>query len=222
MKCHWNLLPAGENSSYGKKAHNLNWSLIWTDSRGGAPKHQNQTIHAYYLSDWHVLKTERGLLNQSLRDLPRLLILKAQTSRNRGYLVSRPFVSLLSFWELSHFQPGLCVASIFHTSDNAPQPRAATLIFMVYCSRLRDSARHSKPCNSVISTSSILACTADKQPNTEVMNKSQYSTYTLTDTRRFILCIFFWAILVNSESNVVFSFMLYDLDEILTYVAFFS
>lgn len=125
--------------------------------------------------------------------LLRSLILKPQTSRNGGYLVSWPLVSPLSFWELSHFQPELCVASIFHTSDNAPQPRAATLIFIVYCSRLRDSARLSKLCNSVISTSTILACTADKQPNTEMMNTSQYNTFTITDTRRMPIYLgYFW------------------------------
>ena len=86
------------------------------------------------------------------------------------------------------FHAGLCVASIFHTSDNAPQPCAATLIFVVYCSRLRDSARHSKLCISVISTGSILACTADRQPNTEVMNKSQYSI-TEPGGGLFIWCI---------------------------------
>lgn len=42
MKCHWNLLSVGENSTYSKRrkctqAHNLNWSFIWTDSEGGAP-----------------------------------------------------------------------------------------------------------------------------------------------------------------------------------------
>lgn len=38
-----------------------------------------------------------------------------------------------------------------------------------------------------------LPCAADKQPNTEVMNKSQYSTYTHTPARGggpFIWCIF--------------------------------
>lgn len=42
MKCHWNLLPVGENSTYKKRrkcteAHSRNWSFIWTDSKGGAP-----------------------------------------------------------------------------------------------------------------------------------------------------------------------------------------
>ena len=124
------------------------------------------------------------------KDLTRPLILKPQTSRNGGYLVSWPLVAPRRPSEsCPTFHAGLCVASIFHTSDNAPQPRAATLIFVVYCSRLRDSARHSKLCISVISTGSILACTADRQPNTEVMNKSQYSINE-PGGGLFIWCIF--------------------------------
>lgn len=102
-----------------------------------------------------------------------------------------------SFWCASESCPTFSPGSVWHLSftrvTTPPQPCTATLIFIIYCSRLRDSARHSKPCNSVIFTSSILACMADKQPNTELMNKSQYSTYTLTETRRSpIYLVYFW------------------------------
>lgn len=61
--------------------------------------------------------------NHSLKDQPRQLILNPQTSGRRGYLESRPLMSLLSFWELSHFQLRICGASIFHTNDKAnPKP----------------------------------------------------------------------------------------------------
>lgn len=127
MKCHREFTTSGRGTPPTRRGANAqrhiveNWSFIWTDSKGGAPKHQNQCTHAYYLSDLDT-ETENGLLNQSFKDLPRPLILKPQTSRDKQYLVSRPLVSLLSFWELSHFQSELCVASIFHTSDNAPHP----------------------------------------------------------------------------------------------------
>lgn len=180
MRCKWT------------KAHNLNWSLIWNDSKGGARTIKTKPvmlIHYRTGMSWRLKQREDWWISP-WKIGPDL---KPQTSRNRGYLVSWPPVSMLSFWELSRFQPRLCVASIFHASDNAPQPLAASLLFIVYCSRLTYSARHSEPCNSVISASSILACTTDKKPNTEVMNKSQYSTYTHTDTRRRpVFLVYFW------------------------------
>lgn len=169
----------------------LNWIFIWDESTGAAAELQNGTTPAYYLYERHV--------SQDCWISPWKIWSGAQLEIEAIW----PLASLLFFWELSPFQPRLCVASIFHRSDNASQPRAATLIFILYCSRLRNSGRHTEPCNSVISKSSILACAADKQPNTEVMNKSQYSTHTLTDTRRRpIYLLYFEVILEISQSNL--------------------
>lgn len=179
----------GDNKEFATRPVDcLNWSFIWDESTGAAAELQNRTTPAYYLYERHV--------SQDCWISPWKIWSRAQLEIEAIW----PLASLLFFWELSPFQPRLCVASIFHTSDNASQPRAATLIFILYCSRLRNSARHSEPCNSVISKSSILACAADKQPNTEVMNKSQYSTHTHLLTRGggpFIWCILrlFWRIL---------------------------
>lgn len=115
-------------------------------------------------------------------------------------MVSRPLVSLLPFRELSHFQPRLCVASIFHTTTPPPpfhQPCAATLIFIVYCfqaQRFSPGTASSAILSSPHKLNTCNACTADKQPNTEVMNKSQYSIDTdlLTPGGGLFIQGYFW------------------------------
>ncbi len=104
------------------------------------------------------------------------------------------------------FSPG----SVWHLSftrvTTPPNPALPLSFFIVYCSRLRDSALLSKLCNSVISTSTILACTADKQPNTEMMNTSQTTRPQLLTPGGGLFICFTLVILEHSASNLVYSF----------------
>lgn len=147
---------------------------------------------------------DRGLLNQSLKDLPRPLILKPQTSRNGGYLVSDPLSLRCPSESCPTFSPG----SVWHLSFTRVTTPPNPVLPLSFSSSIVPGSEiqpgTASPYNSVISTSSILACTADKQPNTQVMNKSQYSTYTLTETRRRLIhfVYIFGIILQNAESNL--------------------
>lgn len=66
--------------------------------------------------------------------------LKLETRRNERILGIFVCDAPLSSVESCPTFSSDCVASIFQMSDNAPNPSDATLIFSLYCSRLRDSA----------------------------------------------------------------------------------
>lgn len=95
----------------------------------------------------------------------------------RGYLVS---LSATPHCPLSRAVP-LSAQTVWHLSFKwATTPLTLVMPLSFSASIVPGSEiqpRHSECCNSVISTNSILACTADEQPNTEAMNKSQYSTH---------------------------------------------
>lgn len=176
------ITTSGRKLHLQLEAHNLNWSFIWTDSKRGPRRSQNQTTRVYDLSNRHVLDTETK--DCWLSDLPRPLILGQQTFRNGGYLVSWSLVFLMCFWELSHFQPRLCVASIFHTSDNVPPSPLLPLSFSSFIVP-GSEIQPGKASPAILSSSQaqcVPAWLISKQ--TELMKKSQYSTYTPTGTRR--------------------------------------
>lgn len=127
MKCHWNLLPVGENSTNRKRCkyaqrHTIQIGDSFELTAREGPQTSNikhQLIINQTGMSWR-LKLGEDCWISPWKICPDL---KPQTSRNRGCLVSWPLVSLLSFWELSHFSAqALCGIYLSHERQRPPTP----------------------------------------------------------------------------------------------------
>lgn len=189
VKWRWNLPPAGAKSTYSKQTQPRRATSFEPTANIKTEPVMNIIYQAGTF--WG------GLLNQSFRYLPGPLI-PNPIQRHR---LSRPPSSRCRPESCPTFSP----ESVWHPSFTlvttrppppAPPRNAAPPLSFSSSIVPGSEIQPGRLCSPVISTGSILACAADKQPNTEMMNKSQYSVCTLADTRRrpFIWFIL-WVIL---------------------------